>query len=86
LKHFASLKFWQLFHALPPAIQSLARKNYDVLTQNQSHPSLHFKSVANGKFHSVRIGLYYRALGIPIENGVLWFWIGSHADYDEKIG
>jgi hypothetical protein len=29
--------------------------------------------------------MHHRALGIDIENGVLWFWIGSHADYDALI-
>jgi hypothetical protein len=35
------------------------------------HPSLHFKRVK--RFHSV---------GVDAPDGVLWFWIGSHADYD----
>jgi hypothetical protein len=34
----------------------------------------------------VRVGAHYRALGTGIEGGVLWFWIGSHADYDRLIG
>jgi len=35
---------------------------------------------------SVRVGLSYRALGVEVEGGVLWFWIGSHADYDKIVG
>jgi hypothetical protein len=35
---------------------------------------------------SVRIGIAYRALGIDVSDGILWFWIGSHADYDRVIG
>jgi hypothetical protein len=31
----------------------------------------------------VRIGLGYRALGIRTGDEVVWFWIGSHADYDQ---
>jgi hypothetical protein len=38
---------------------------------------------------SVRIGLYWRALGNrdsgTVEDIVTWFWIGSHADYDRLI-
>jgi hypothetical protein len=34
----------------------------------------------------VRVGAHYRALGVDVEGGVLWFWIGSHADYDRLIG
>jgi hypothetical protein len=35
---------------------------------------------------SVRVGLRYRALAVEVEGGYLWFWIGSHADYDKLIG
>src|SRR3712207_8092077 len=35
-----------------------------------------------GRFWSVRVGLRYRALAVEVDNGLLWFWIGSHADYD----
>jgi hypothetical protein len=35
---------------------------------------------------SVRIGLRYRALAREVDGGYLWFWIGSHADYDRMIG
>jgi len=50
------------------------------------HPSLQLKPVAGGKYRSVRVGLYYRALGVPVSDGILWFWIGSHADYDRILG
>ena len=30
--------------------------------------------------------LRYRALAIEVDRGYLWFWIGSHADYDKIIG
>jgi hypothetical protein len=33
----------------------------------------------------VRVGLYYRALGVAVDGGVLWFWIGTHAHYDKLI-
>jgi len=41
---------------------------------------LHFKRVK--RFHSVRVGAHFRALGVDAPDGVLWFWIGSHAEYD----
>jgi len=70
---------------LPANIQQLARDNYALLKQNPSHPSLQFKPVKNGTYRSVRISLGYRALGVPVDQGVQWFWIGSHADYDKLI-
>jgi hypothetical protein len=86
LRHFASGKFWQCFEALPSEIQLLARRNYSLLKNNPAHPSLQFKPVHSGKFRSIRVGLYYRALGVPVAEGVQWFWIGSHAEYDQLIG
>jgi hypothetical protein len=85
LKHFASSKFWQNFNRLPANIQQLTRNSYVLLKQNSAHPSLPFKPVKNGAFRSVRISLGYRALGVPVDQGVQWFWIGSHADYDKLM-
>ncbi len=86
MKHLASGKFWGCFDSLPAEVQRLAVRNFALLKQNPSHPSLHFKPVCSGRFMSVRVGLAYRALGLPVEEGVLWFWIGSHAEYDLLIG
>jgi len=86
LKHFASSKFWHYFYALPADIQQQSRNSYKLLKQNPNHPSLQFKPVKKGAFRSVRVGLGYRALGVPVPDGVQWFWIGSHADYDKLLG
>ena len=32
--------------------------------------------------YSVRIGLSYRAVGLYEGDTIIWYWIGSHADYD----
>lgn len=85
MKHFASTKFWRLFYALPADIQQQARDSYRLLKQNPQHPSLQFKPVKNGAFRSVRVSLGYRALGVSVPDGVQWFWIGSHADYDKLL-
>jgi hypothetical protein len=39
-----------------------------------------------GGFWSVRAGIHHRALGVEHENGVVWFWIGTHAEYDRLTG
>ena len=83
MRHFTSPQFWQLFAELPPEIQQLARANYDLLKANPRHPSLRFKKV--GPYWSVRVGRGYRALGTDVTLGVLWGWIGSHADYDKLL-
>jgi hypothetical protein len=83
VNHFASSAFWDYYRKLPHSIQELADAHFVLLKENPSHPSLHFKKI--GKYRSVRIGMHYRALAAEISEGLLWFWIGSHADYDKII-
>ena len=83
MNHFASSGFWQCYKALPAEIKTLADKNFQLLREDPSHPSLHFKKV--GRFRSARVGLQYRVLAVEVEDGLLWFWIGSHSEYDRLI-
>jgi len=83
LKHYASPKFWELYRALPGDIRELANKNYQLLKSNPRYPSLHFKRI--GDLWSVRVGQHYRALGVDVEDGIYWIWIGTHADYDKIV-
>jgi hypothetical protein len=84
MNHFASRDFWEYYHALPTEIQNLADKNFALLQADPSHPSLHFKKV--GQYWSARVGLNYRTLAVELEEGMLWFWIGIHSDYERIIG
>ncbi len=81
--HFASPSFWSAYDLLPLSVQKVADRNYILLKENPRHPSLHFKKIT--KYRSVRIGIHYRALAIEVKNDLLWFWIGSHAEYDKLI-
>jgi hypothetical protein len=83
MRHFASPSFWQRYNRLPEPIQHLADKNYALLKQNPQHPSLHFKQI--GRFWSVRVGIEYRALAVEGPAGLVWFWIGTHSEYDRLI-
>ncbi len=86
MKHTASKRFWQCLDALPSDIQDLAHRNYARLKADPTHPSLHFKAVGSDQYHSIRVGLYYRALGVAVPGGVHWFWIGTHGEYDKLVG
>jgi hypothetical protein len=81
--HRASPDFWACYRSLPPHIQTLADKAFALLRADPYHPSLHFKKV--GRFWSARVGLYYRVLGVDLPDCVLWFWIGSHPQYDRLV-
>ena len=83
MKHYASPKFWAYYKTLPKEIKILADKNFELLKANPKHPSLHFKQIGN--LWSVRVGKHYRALGLDKKEGIIWFWIGSHAAYDRLI-
>lgn len=80
MKHYASAHFWDLLESLPEEVQKLAHANYALLRQDPRHPSLHFKKASG--YWSVRIGSHYRALGKEVGDGILWGWIGTHAEYD----
>lgn len=81
--HHTSSSFWRCYDALPQDIQDKADAHFDLLKENPRHPSLHFKKI--GKYWSVRASDDYRALGSEIEDGIVWFWIGTHAEYDRLV-
>ena len=83
VKHFASPSFWKYYGELPLSIQKLADRDFALLKANPKHSSLHLKKV--GKYWSARIGRRYRALGVEVEEGLVWFWIGTHAEYDKLV-
>ena len=81
--HYASRDFRAAYDTLPEAPRKIADKNFELLKRNPQHPSFHCKPV--GRFWSVRVGLDYRAVARPVDDGFLWFWIGTHAEYDRLI-
>ncbi|RKX73965.1 MAG: hypothetical protein DRP87_17870 [Spirochaetes bacterium] len=83
MRHLTTPRFWKAYNNLPPVIKETADKNFQLLKQNPSHPSLHFKKV--GSYWAARIGRSYRALAVEYKENVLWFWIGNHTDYERLI-
>ncbi len=78
--------FLLCFSKLPKRIQDNARKNYKLWKANPSHPSLEFKRVGRKlNIYSIRIGMGWRALGIVEMDSMIWFWIGTHAEYDKML-
>jgi hypothetical protein len=86
MTHLTLPRFWDHYDRLPEHVQRLADKNYELLEADANHPSLPFKKVGKtNQLWSVRVGEHYRALGVEKPDGILWFWIGSHADYDSLL-
>jgi len=48
-------------------------------------PSVTVPPMQFGRFWSVRVGLYHRSLAVKHGDDMVWFWIGSHADYDKLV-
>lgn len=86
MRHFASPELWASYRALPKDVQELADEKYELLKADPRHPSLRLKKV--GRLWSVRIGLHHRAVGVDAvgaAGGIVWFWIGTHAEYDKQL-
>jgi hypothetical protein len=82
--HHAGSAFWRAYEALPAQVREVADRSFALLESNPQHPSLHFKRV--GDYWSARVGKGHRALAVEVPDGLLWFWIGTHDEYDRLIG
>ena len=84
MTHHASSAFWARYRSLPRDVQQLADDAFDRLRQDPHHPSLRFKKIGR---------LWWpvsEAITAPLRprlfDGLLWFWIGTHAEYDTLLG
>ena len=78
-------QFRKMLEGLPVNVQREAKEAFERFQSDPSHRSLNFERVQTklGPCHSARVGLHYRALAVQSDGDWLWFWIGSHADYDQ---
>ncbi|NJK44997.1 MAG: hypothetical protein HC933_12545 [Pleurocapsa sp. SU_196_0] len=73
-----------MYRDLPDDVRQAARVAYQTFVRNPRHPGLQFKRIGlREPMYSVRITLNYRAIGLLEDDTVIWWWIGSHADYDK---
>mgnify|MGYP001101876672 CR=1 FL=1 len=78
--------FRELLAALPRHVRQQAREAYRLFRENPRHPGLHFKRVHNDPpIYSARVGIGFRAVGVREGITMVWFWIGSHAEYDRLV-
>ena len=79
-------RFREALAALPAHVRAQARLAYQTFARDPSHPALRFKQVdAQRPIYSARVGLGYRALAVREGEDLVWFWIGSHAEYDQLL-
>lgn len=82
-KHQTEHRFWKAHDQLPAHIQRIAKKQYDLLEANPSHPSLKLKPV--GIYWTVRVTRNYRAVAKRYGNTFVWFWISNHDEHDRIV-
>jgi len=71
---------------LPRDIQRRARIAYRRFKIDPAHPSLQFKPLHSSlPLWSVRVTGSYRAVGVRREDSIVWFFIGTHAEYDRLL-
>ncbi|HHB90546.1 MAG TPA: hypothetical protein ENK60_04490 [Anaerolineae bacterium] len=86
MKSRTTRRFWKLYQSLPAEIRAAADRAYVLWMQNPYHPSLHFKRVDPVEpIYSIRITRSYRALGVMRGDVIVWFWIGTHGDYEQRL-
>jgi mRNA-degrading endonuclease RelE of RelBE toxin-antitoxin system len=86
VKSRTTAEFRKSFAALPKQVQEQTREAYRQFKENPSYPSLRFKKVhPELPIYSARISNNYRAVGQLDGDTAIWFWVGSHAEYDRLL-
>jgi hypothetical protein len=86
MKSSATKDFRKGLNQLPISVREQANKAYALWKTDPYHPSLQFKRVSQRQpIYSARVSLNYRALGLLEKEHIYWFWIGTHAEYDELL-
>jgi hypothetical protein len=79
-------RFWKCYSELPESIKKQAKEAYQRFIENPYHPGLRFKRIHSTiPVFSVRITIDYRAIGLLKNNEIIWFWIGSHSEYEKMV-
>ena len=75
------------FDQLPRDVQRRARAAYRRFAADPGHPGLQFKRLSAAlPLWSVRVSDSYRAVGVRKgDDEIVWFFIGSHANYDKLL-
>ncbi len=86
MKARATKRFWSCFGQLPGDVQNRARSAFERWIENPGHPGLRFRRIHGTRpIYSARVAGGWRALGLREGDTMIWFWIGSHAEYDRLI-
>lgn len=82
MKGRTQARFWKAYDSLPPEVQRLAKAKFEIWKKDPHHSSLGFEVRRHGAC-VVRVGDHYRVVGLKQGNDVVWFWIGTHEEYNK---
>jgi hypothetical protein len=86
MKSTTTDNFWKCYSELSEEIKKQTREAYRMFVANPYHPGLYFKRIHSERpVFSIRITRDYLTVGILENNEMIWFWIGSHSEYDKLI-
>jgi hypothetical protein len=86
VKSRATPEFWHLYRDLPKDIQTATGKAYAVFLKNPAHPGLRLERLrSDPRAWSVRITRDYRAVALRAGDDWIWFWIGTHKEFDRRF-
>ena len=79
-------RFRERLSKLPNDVRKQTASKYRLFCEDPDHPSINFKKVHPDKpVYSARITIKYRAVGIIEDKTIVWFWVGTHSEYEELL-
>ena len=93
LRNRRTADFRQQYEQLPANIQKLGVAAFKRFCDDPSHPSLRLHELGDSKrgshlpgSRSVSITRRYRAVYVVKDGVNVWYWVGTHAEYDRFSG
>ena len=91
-----NVRTWQFksqFAQLPKEVRKLATIAYQQFLTDPTHPSLRLHALHENRRGQQRPGSFsvsitrkYRAIYLENSGTIVWYWIGSHSDYNSFTG
>jgi hypothetical protein len=92
-RNVRTAEYHRLLESLPPYICKNADAAFEMFRRNPNHPALRrhqLDNIRRGRHRlsswSVSVNLQYRAIYFVDGDTNVWYWIGSHSDYDSLTG
>lgn len=83
--HWQTKSFRDSLSILPAQVQQLASQKYQTLLSNPQQVGIKPLPENRGKLEvwSAQVGNRYRALAVKFQSQFIWYWIGSHEEYNK---